>query len=429
MNRTLHGVVVLTFLILPGAVLAGDSSFEATDLPPSVLANPLALSNETDLAFSESADPNNFGDSEPIIADSATGLLVDAADMFSQPCPEHCSHCRGSKNSSRCNRERGRGLVNRIRDKEQACWTGRVDALLLWRNAPYNRPLFNEAAGAGATVMNANQLNSPPAAGPRFSLFRTNSCGDSIEVNYFRAFNFDANRSLPYALGAYTLSPPGIYGVIPVGPLDKATVNLGSAVQGVEVNGRVRYGESVEFLTGFRWIEWRESMTITDSYTIGGPGAALPTPGGDIYTTNTINDLYGVQIGVDSNLWDRGGRFRVEGLVKAGAYINVASQNSTWQYDPTDPFAKASVAANSTPAAFVGEVGLTGVYALTKSIDFRFGYMGLWLESIVQPTNILSIQNLSGGAVTPPLPAITGDIAATGGVVLQGLTLGLEGRW
>ena len=197
-------------------------------------------------------------------------------------------------------------------------------------------------------------------------------------------------------------------------------------MQGVEVNGRVRYGESVEFLTGFRWIEWRESMTITDSYTISGTAV---TPGGDIYTTNTINDLYGVQIGVDSNLWDRGGRFRVEGLVKAGAYINVASQNSTWQYDPTDPFAKASVAANSTPAAFVGEVGLTGVYALTKSIDFRFGYMGLWLESIVQPTNILSIQNLSGGAVTPPLPAITGDIAATGGVVLQGLTLGLEGRW
>ncbi len=427
MNRTLHGVVVLTFLILPGAVLAGDSSFEATDLPPSVLANPLALSNETDLAFSESADPNNFGDSEPIIADSATGLLVDAADMFSQPCPDHCSHCRGSKNSSRCNRDRGRGLVNRIRDKEQACWTGRVDALLLWRNAPYNRPLFNEAAGAGATVMNANQLNSPPAAGPRFSLFRTNSCGDSIEVNYFRAFNFDANRSLPFAPGAYTLSPPTIYGITPVSAgYDQATVNLGSAVQGVEVNGRVRYGESVEFLTGFRWIEWRESMTITDSYTISGTAV---TPGGDIYTTNTINDLYGVQIGVDSNLWDRGGRFRVEGLVKAGAYINVASQNSTWQYDPTDPFAKASVAANSTPAAFVGEVGLTGVYALTKSIDFRFGYMGLWLESIVQPTNILSIQNLSGGAVTPPLPAITGDIAATGGVVLQGLTLGLEGRW
>lgn len=427
MNRTLHGVVVLAFLILPGAVLAGDSSFEATDLPPSVLANPLALSDETDLAFSESADPNNFEDSEPSIANFATGLLVDAADMFSQPCPDHCSHCRGSKNSSRCNRERGRGLVNRIRDKEQACWTGRVDALLLWRNAPYNRPLFNEAAGAGATVMNANQLNSPPAAGPRFSLFRTNSCGDSIEVNYFRAFNFDANRSLPFAPGAYTLSPPGIYGVIPVGPLDQATVNLGSAVQGVEVNGRVRYGESVEFLTGFRWIEWRESMTITDSYTI--PGPPPPIPGGDIYTTNAINDLYGVQIGVDSNLWDRGGRFRVEGLVKAGAYVNVASQNSTWQYDPTNPFAKASVTANSTPAAFVGEVGLTGVYALTKSIDFRFGYMGLWLESIVQPTNILSLQNLSGGAVTPPLPAITGDIAATGGVVLQGLTLGLEGRW
>jgi hypothetical protein len=63
---------------------------------------------------------------------------------------------------------------------------------------------------------------------------------------------------------------------------------------------------------------------------------------------------------------------------------------------------------------------------LTKHLDLRCGYFGLWLDSIVQPTNQLSNTNLSQkGPGVPP----TGAVLVNGSLVLQGVSLGLEGRW
>ena len=73
-----------------------------------------------------------------------------------------------------------------------------------------------------------------------------------------------------------------------------------------------------------------------------------------------------------------------------------------------------------SPAAFVGELGFTGVLPLTSNLDFRFGYLVFWLQGIAQPTRQLSL----------PV-STTGDplVLQDGGTVVQGLTLGLEGRW
>ena len=83
------------------------------------------------------------------------------------------------------------------------------------------------------------------------------------------------------------------------------------------------------------------------------------------------------------------------------------------------------VAVNESPVsgAFAGELGFTGVMPITRNLDFRFGYFGLWLSGIAQPT-----QQLSGQQLTPGLPVV-GTINANGGVVVQGVSLGLEGRW
>ena len=66
---------------------------------------------------------------------------------------------------------------------------------------------------------------------------------------------------------------------------------------------------------------------------------------------------------------------------------------------------------------------MTGAIPLTNRIDFRFGYFALWLSGIAQPTQQLSGQVLVPGEDT------SGSLATNGGVVVQGLTLGLEGRW
>jgi hypothetical protein len=59
---------------------------------------------------------------------------------------------------------------------------------------------------------------------------------------------------------------------------------------------------------------------------------------------------------------------------------------------------------------------------ITNCLDFRFGYFGLWLQGLAQPTRQFLTQDL---AATPP----AGTLDTKGGTVVQGVSLGLEGRW
>jgi hypothetical protein len=117
----------------------------------------------------------------------------------------------------------------------------------------------------------------------------------------------------------------------------------------------------------------------------------------------------------------------VEGLVKAGAYYNNAVQSSSFYYQTDAPFSFGPQAnrVGRSPAsgAFAGEVGLTAVVPIHCNWDLRCGYFGLWLESIAQPMNQLSGQNLVQVNAPP------GTLTTNGSLVLQGLSLGLEGRW
>ena len=73
----------------------------------------------------------------------------------------------------------------------------------------------------------------------------------------------------------------------------------------------------------------------------------------------------------------------------------------------------------------MGEVGLTGVIPLGQHFDLRVGYFGLWAEAIAQPVAQLTSQDLTQPNAPPP----TGKLVTTGGIVIQGISLGLEGHW
>lgn len=306
-----------------------------------------------------------------------------------------------------------------------ATWVGRAETILLWRNAPRGRPLISESTptgGVGPTVLDADSMESTLAAGPRISLIRYDQLGRGLEFSYLRAFNFRSQTATPPSAGAYTLLPDGIFGNTfpPPNPaIDGATANLGAGVQGLEFNGRTQWTQNISLLAGLRWVEWRESFSLDTSITD-------PTLGrvDDLYEMNAINSMYGLQIGADGRLMTPFSWLRIDGLVKAGYYYNIAVQNSSIQFGGQPPYAD-SLRADSTFPSFVGEVGLTGTIPLTTWLDFQLGYMGLWLEGIAQPTNLLSDQSLT--QINPPPPS--GSISATGGTVLQGVTFGLQGRW
>jgi hypothetical protein len=378
-------------------------------------------------------------------ADDLTSLIAPASDIDSNITAWHatascvteaceCEECRAGRRCADGHRCRLVDcdppglfqLLARLHRQSDACWTGRADALLLWRNAPRDRPLVSsyDPVGAvyGPVALNANQLDSTPAAGPRFSLFRTDACGNGFETTYLRAANFRSQRSLPLTAAGYALTPPGIYGNTFAG-LDAVNANLGSMVQGLEVNHRRRLGEHCVLLAGLRWVEWQESLTIQDQQTDPNDPTIVAF---DQYSTGCINSLYGLQIGIDSRLISLGNWLKLDGVVKAGGYYNNAFQSSSFGYVDTTgfTFSRAVTAGkNAAAGAFVGEVGLTAVVPLHPCLDLRVGYFGLWLEGLAQPTNQLSHQTLT--QIDPP----SGVIDTTGGTVLQGVSLGLEGRW
>jgi hypothetical protein len=311
------------------------------------------------------------------------------------------------------------GLLQKLaclHHKDDGCWAVRTDALILWRNAPPGRAIVETGATPGLPFLNANQLDSTAAAGPRFSLFRGNPCtGDAWEATYLRAANFRSQRYFYASEGPFALANPGIYGNGQAQNFDQGYANLGSSLQSFEFNRHVCHGKHLKWLAGFRWVQWNEQFTLADQ----APGDIV-----DFYQNTCVNDLYGGQIGLDAYLlslpW-----LRVDSVLKAGAYYNTAVQNSLYASNAGGALESQGVSVAGTPAscAFVGELGFTGIVPITDCLDFRFGYFGLWLSGIAQPTQQLSGQTLN--LVDSPI----GSLNMRGGTIVQGVSLGLEGRW
>jgi hypothetical protein len=316
-----------------------------------------------------------------------------------------------------------------------ACWVARFEALALWRSAPANRPLYTtfniDTQTAGPTVFNANQFQSDPVAAPRLTIARIDECGRGFEASYLYAGTFYSDRSLPLVSNGYAFAAPGIYNNNwgpDNTPISAAQQQLTSSLQTAEINFREPLGwGATRFLAGFRWFQWRENWQMVDQF----EDPTDPTvTGTDNWRTNSMNNLFGGQIGLESVLWNRGqGGVRLESLVKAGAYYNAANQSSAYDYQssqggvPIFGFSRAVTVNGPAGAAFSGEVGLTGVMPLRRNLDLRVGYFGLWLQGLAQPTRQLSGQTLN--QFDPP----SGTLTTNGGVVLQGVSLGLEGRW
>ena len=369
------GMVLAVVAAIPWAVLPEAS---AENFDDSIVVGPQVA---TDLMPGESSGESMIdpGQGEP------TGFEPHEGDGC-----EHCEAQEGFWWGRRCDAcDPPYGMVNRLIDNKEACWTFRAESLLLWRNAPRSREMSSFIPITG--LPNADVLNSPGAAGPRFSIFRTDGCGDALEATYFRVANWRAQNT----------TSDGGQGLF--------FSNLGSAAQSFELNGRTTLHPWFQLLGGFRWFQWQENLTVNYQ-----PDPASPIT--DSASLGTINDLYGYQIGFDSLLLSTSW-MRVEAIMKGGAYYNRNRLASTVG-GTTSPL-QATVGADS--AAFVGELGMTGVMPLTRNIDFRFGYLAFWLEGLAQPTN-----QFRSGQYDPTVPIV---VDTTGSTVLQGLTLGLEGRW
>jgi hypothetical protein len=322
-----------------------------------------------------------------------------------------CSKCQGPANT-------GAGMLNRVLGDACPRFTAQVDALMLWQSNIPSQPLLLVGPAANApTFLNANQLLTDMAVGPRAALMLHLDQESAIEANYFYVGSISSTRDFaaPGTGPTEKLAWATLAG-LPFGDIDDGVITSNGEIQSFELNWRQRHcGSPISWLVGFRWVEWNQSLTINDNY------SSLQASGSDVLSSQTGNDLYGAQIGLDAillTLWDA---VRFNGVAKAGVYGNQATANTTVATDR--PFVIApSFADSTTQTGFFGEVGINGSVQLTRHFFWRAGYNFFWLSGVAIPTEQLPLVNLAA------VPA-EGTMSAGSSVFLHGINTGIEFIW
>jgi hypothetical protein len=294
-------------------------------------------------------------------------------------------------------------------------WTAQIDALMLWQGGLPNVPLLAQTP-SGLEVLNANDAGTGLTVGPRYTLARTIGCNHAIEGSFFDVGTFNGQGFLGQPFGPYELRPLG--GLPPYSDIETAQLATFGRIKSAELNWRRWNGGSINWLAGFRWVDWRDSMNLdytfarTESFGSGG-----------IYSV-AGNNLYGGQVGADIWLWnDPAGVFRLDGVAKTGVFYNSNASQKTFSnsvYQSGLPGPSYTAEAGRDTVSFVGEAGLTASVAITRWLAWRAGYTVIWLGGVATAPRQLAVTDLAAGTAT---------VNTSGTVFLHGATTGLEARW
>ncbi len=329
-------------------------------------------------------------------------------------------------------------------------WTVSVEAIVLERIGGVNRtlvervpgtePFYSTFTGTGPEAFNSSQFQQGFSAGPKIDLIYRADTGYGLELSYFNIFN----QSATHATGPDTpadwlvMRAPGSFSQTQDFPYQAMvwsdTTNLYSA----EANGRLALSSRVTVLAGFRWLQLNDTLqgTLSPADRFAptwknscGPNnctlidVAQAPPGGlagtypPFWNTNTANNLYGLQVGVDGKILELG-RFSIDGQVKIGLFDNNAEQSTGVSLKKV----VCPVSATANHAAFVSEAGLQLKYRVMDGLALKAGYEVLWLDGVaLAPGQIRETLTTQSSAPVHALGVNSGS-----SVLFQGVTAGLE---
>jgi opacity protein-like surface antigen len=241
-----------------------------------------------------------------------------------------------------------------------------------------------------------------------------NGCGWGVDFRYLWVDDFTATESF-FPLDDPQIATTPIQTPTLFDTGDLFLMDYTSDIQSVELLGHRDFGR-FRVTAGFRYIELNESMGIN---IFENPGSLFA----DEYGFNAANDLYGFQVGIESQLWCRG-KFHLDGVTKFGIYGNDISASSFLD-DPGDPLLSRSGTDTATQTAFGLDLGLSAAYDVTCNLSVRAGYQLMYLDGVALAADqVPNTSNLIG------LPGAT-PVTAHGGnsVLYHGLNVGFEYRF
>jgi len=221
-----------------------------------------------------------------------------------------------------------------------------------------------------------------------------------VELLYFNIFNQSATNATGPDTPAdwLVMKAPGIFWQTQDFPYQAMAWTDITNLYSAEANGRLALSIRVTVLAGFRWLQLNDTLqgmlSPTDrtapswkngcnpnNCTLIDVAQAAPSGQAGNYppfrNTNTANNLYGFQIGVDGKTFELG-RFSIDGQVKIGLFDNNAEQSTGVSLKKV--VYPASATANH--AAFVSEAGLQLKYRLMDGLALKAGYEVLWLDGV-----------------------------------------------
>lgn len=280
------------------------------------------------------------------------------------------------------------------------CWTIRAGTLFLDRDPASRRALVTETADPASTaLLNAGQLDPGVAWGFEVSAIRHQFLGTrwDLEGRYFGIDGWNAVVGPVAAPAGSTIqfaTPVALPGAADL------TASYHSELRNAEINFRRPVNDWLQLLLGVRYMGLNENLAMNADF--GGTAVT-----GRVRTTN---DLWGFQLGADATLWSRD-RLTIEMLGKAGVFNNSIVSHTTIDADFAD--------GRLDHTAFVGEVGLTGCYQLSRSWSLRAGYQVLWMEGVALAPDQVPGVNLTTNEAT---------VQTDGSPFYHGAFLGLELR-
>lgn len=302
-------------------------------------------------------------------------------------------------------------------------WTASADFIILERVGGATRTLVERVplsehplSTTGTEALNSTDFQQGFCAGPRVGLIRHNDCGYDLELSYFQIDGWNSVRNVgpDHPTDWLVMRAPGLFVQLNERPY-LATQAMdwlyATELHNAEFNVQWNPCCQVTMLAGFRWINLHEHLQGA----LEPPTFSWEPP---FWNATTTNNLFGLQIGTDATLLERG-RFSIDGLVKAGIFDNNAEESTV----PSIYKIPRPTSASTNCAAFVGETGLQCKYQVTKGLLLKAGYEAIWLQGValapgqIQETLTASIQPVAVQAL---------GINCNSGVFFHGATAGLE---
>jgi hypothetical protein len=254
------------------------------------------------------------------------------------------------------------------------CWTVTSDALFLDRTSAD----YSFITDSPVNVVERTRQFAPQT-GWQIDAVRSLSNGRELELRYLRMDNWSSLIEYHNLLGG-------------------GDVRYSAELQGTEANLRWSTRPNVTWLLGVRWAQ------LSEEFNTQPPGISA------FHDVHTVNDLYGVQVGADLDIYNRGGPLRVDADLLIGVYDNQVNR-----FEREDAF-PAPVATHTRfhHTSIVGEINVTASYQLSERLALRAGYELLWLDGVaLASNNFLDSPNAT----------------ANGTLFCHGATAGIEFAW